>query len=370
MQPRQYIFNNSTLTIILGNIVESKAEVIASSDDTLITMGGGVSASIRRAGGIEIQADARRKIPAMLGDVIVSTAGNLHKQKFVFHCLTIDRNSTLFGNKYIANNQLKKEDLNKYIIRHSVNKCFQLLQILELSSIAFPTIGAGAADIPLEEVTTIMADVISENLSKTNKKYNIELYLYDRYNTRSEMDYISIFENFAVKSALAKLQKEDEMSLYVTENVESTNNKLDNIPVRSNMHHDIFISYSRMDSDKVKSIQDYLDEKGFKYWIDKNGIYSGENYKDVIVDAIETSKVVLFMSSEHSNSSLNVIRELSYATYTKRIIIPILLDDSPYARSIRLDIADVDQLIWGGDLNYSKNKLETSLLYSLNNEQP
>lgn len=38
MDSRQYTFNNSTITIKFGNIIESHSEVIASSDDCYITM--------------------------------------------------------------------------------------------------------------------------------------------------------------------------------------------------------------------------------------------------------------------------------------------------------------------------------------------
>ena len=35
MESRQYIFNNSTLTVKFGNILDTKAEVIVSSDDSI-----------------------------------------------------------------------------------------------------------------------------------------------------------------------------------------------------------------------------------------------------------------------------------------------------------------------------------------------
>ncbi len=44
---KEYFVNNSTIRIVFGDIMETKAEVIASSDDSHITMGGGVSRSIR-----------------------------------------------------------------------------------------------------------------------------------------------------------------------------------------------------------------------------------------------------------------------------------------------------------------------------------
>ena len=48
---RTYKFNNSTVTIKFGDIVSSKAEIIVSSDDTLLTMSGGVSHTIKKAAG-------------------------------------------------------------------------------------------------------------------------------------------------------------------------------------------------------------------------------------------------------------------------------------------------------------------------------
>ena len=129
------------------------------------------------------------------------------------------------------------------------------------------------------------------------------------------------------------------------------------------MTHDIFISYSRADSEQVMKIRNVLDESGLEYWIDKEGIYSGENYKEVIVDAIDVSKVVMFISSINSNNSINVIRELGYAVSQKKTIIPVLLDDSQYAKSIRLDIADIDQVNFMD--SDSNRKLKTSLAYAL-----
>lgn len=91
MESRQYTFNKSTLTVKFGDILDSQAEVIASSDDCYVTMGGGVSDAILRAGGDSIIKDARKMVPVPLGDVISTTAGTLAHQKYVFHCITIDK---------------------------------------------------------------------------------------------------------------------------------------------------------------------------------------------------------------------------------------------------------------------------------------
>ena len=125
-----------------------------------------------------------------------------------------------------------------------------------------------------------------------------------------------------------------------------------------------FISYSRKDKDIAGFVSNVLKENSI-YWIDKEGIYSSSNYKELIVDAIEVSKAVIFISSENSNSSINVIREIGYAVNMNKPILPLMLDDAPYAKSIRLDISDIDQIDFKNPVASSK-KLITSLMYVLN----
>lgn len=359
MEPRKYHFNNSTLTIIFGDIITSKATVIVSSDDTSISMSGGISRCILKAGGEFVQEDAQKKLPAQIGDVVVSTAGKMEHQKFIFHALTIDYTRK---EDFLSGFLSTQEDVSNYILQHSVDKCFRLLQALDINSIAFPCIGAGAAHIPIKKVAEVMADAIAKNLCRTQKPYNIELYLYDRYHKLNEMDYIDMFENFAIQSAIYKYVSRNAEGHDQPENIELPDNLV--VPKREDMRHLVFISYSRKDKDSVDMIRAVLDENKIPYWIDKEGIFSGENYKEVIVDAIEIAKVVIFVSSVNSNSSINVIRELGYAVQQQKTIIPILIDDSPFAKSIRLDIADIDQIEYK-DEELAKKKLVTSLAYTL-----
>lgn len=131
------------------------------------------------------------------------------------------------------------------------------------------------------------------------------------------------------------------------------------------MHHKVFISYSRRDKETAEHLCNILKENGIEYWIDKEGIYSSSNYKELIVDAIEVSKAVIFISSTNSNASINVIREIGYAVNMNKPILPLMLDDTPYAKSIRLDISDIDQIDFKNPIVSSK-KLITSLMYVLN----
>lgn len=359
MESRQYTFNNSTLTVKFGNILDTKAEVIVSSDDCYITMGGGVSRAILMAGGDIIIKDAQKMCPVPLGDVVVTSAGKMEKQKYVYHCITIDKKRKL----QILSRQVTEEDVLNYLLQHAVDKCFQLMLSMDITSIAFPAIGAGAARIPIRKVIEQMSIAIARNLAYTNKTLNVELYLYDLYSLYSESDYITLFESLAAKAALVEYKKgiatEDNVQDIIAINKDIT------IPTRSAMKHQVFISYSRKDQEVADYLCDFLKENDMEYWIDREGIFSSSNYKELIVDAIEVSKAVIFISSVNSNSSINVIREIGYAVNMNKPILPLKLDDAQYAKSIRLDISDIDQIDFRNP-GMSSKKLITSLMFVVN----
>ena len=359
MESRLYTFNNSKLTVRFGNILDTNAEVIVSSDDCYVTMGGGVSRAILRAGGDVIIQDAQKMCPVPLGDAIATTAGNLKKQKYIYHCITIDRKRKM---QMLASN-VTEEDVLNYLLQHAVDKCFQLLQAMELTSIAFPALGAGAAHIPIKKVIEQMSIAIARNLANTNKSLNVEIFLYDIYHIYSESDYITLFESLAAKAALVEYKKNKANEDSTTDLPVINKNVV--LPTRNTMKHQVFISYSRKDKDMADALCEILKDNGIEYWIDKEGVYSSSNYKELIVDAIEVSQAVIFISSVNSNASINVIREIGYAVNRNKPVLPLMLDDAPYAKSIRLDMSDIDQIDFRNPLASSK-KLITSLMYVVN----
>lgn len=72
-----------------------------------------------------------------------------------------------------------------------------------------------------------------------------------------------------------------------------------------------------------------------------------------------------FISSENSNASINVIREIGYAVNMNKPVLFLMLDDVPYAKSILLDISDINQIDFKNPVASSK-KLITSLMDVLN----
>lgn len=79
-----------------------------------------------------------------------------------------------------------------------------------------------------------------------------------------------------------------------------------------------------------------------------------KKYIKTDADAIKRSKILLFMSSEYSNKSRNVVSEVSIVVEYGKKIIPVRLDLSPYSESIEYDIINHDYVV------YDKSRIEVS----------
>jgi O-acetyl-ADP-ribose deacetylase (regulator of RNase III) len=185
MNSRTYQVGRSKITLFFGDITVSKAEVLVSSADYMLSMSGGVSAAICRAGGPRIAADASKMVPARTGDVVVSTAGDL-SAKYVLHAITL-------GPKRRSNLPADA------IVRQTTQRAMHLLPLLGCTSIAFPAIGAGIAGIPYEIVASEMAGALVGVLLDAEVSYDVELYLMDHLGRMTRDDFFIFFEAFAAQ---------------------------------------------------------------------------------------------------------------------------------------------------------------------------
>ena len=133
--------------------------------------------------------------------------------------------------------------------------------------------------------------------------------------------------------------------------------------------YDVFVSYSRKNSSQVQFIVNELQNKGYKIWIDKDGIESGDAFKAVIVKAIKKAEVFIFFSSIEANKSPWTVKEVNVAVHLKKIIIPVKLDNSEYDDSVLLDLAGLDfiDLTDEAKHDYAVNKLVKALKKKISN---
>ena len=134
----------------------------------------------------------------------------------------------------------------------------------------------------------------------------------------------------------------------------------------------VFISYSRRDyvdenynvipGNAIAEIQNVFDENGITYWFDKDGIYSGQEFIEIITGAIAESKMLIFISSKHSNESMWTAGEIFEALDGEKAIIPVKIDNSQYNKKFKLLIRPLDYIDY---LENPKNALK-DLLRAIN----
>lgn len=132
---------------------------------------------------------------------------------------------------------------------------------------------------------------------------------------------------------------------------------------------DVFISYSRKDraageaagGDVISRIRQAFQDAGISYWLDEEGIHSGETFAQVISRNIAESKVFLFISSVHSNASRWTCGEIATASSYDKRIIPFRIDASPYDPSVTIYLAALDAIDYPSNPDKAIHRLVKSV---------
>ena len=314
---KAYQFGKSRLIIKFGDLTSAVTDVIVSSDDAYLSMGGGVSASILRAGGDVIARDARKNVPCQMGDVVVTSAGKL-EAKYVFHAITID---------WSQKDEFTVEKSINSIIKKSLN----VLSVLGLKSIAFPAIGTGAARYSLEDVAHFMSMAISEFLSNSDEELEIYIYLMDRYGRRTAIDYIVFFEQFYRRMFTSGVDiaevnpaeteahaKQWDMKSMRLNHLNSYLIKLEE--QRMNFEMKLIEAIEKNDNEQIKTLHYQLDENN------KIRYSCMREIKEVeCTDALNSSFISVFLSSTFED--MKEYRKAIIDRIIKRRMVPICMEN-------------------------------------------
>jgi len=126
--------------------------------------------------------------------------------------------------------------------------------------------------------------------------------------------------------------------------------------------YDVFISYSRKDyvdeyenvipNSEVFEIMKALTDAGITYWIDKEGIYSGDKFTEELPKIIKSASIFVYLSTANSNKSKYTSKEIAIADEYGKYIIPVRIDMTPYSDKVIFRIADISYV------NYSVNPIK------------
>ena len=158
----KFEINDKEIEIVSGDITKIHSDVIVSSDDNYISMGGGVSKAIKIASKDVAYDESRKFVPAVLGDVVVTNAGKL-KSDYVFHAIVIDYDKWKFP------------DID--IIKNVTKQCILKADELGCQSISLPAFGTGAGYLGFENCANGVIEAIFSEYSKLKILKNIKIVL-------------------------------------------------------------------------------------------------------------------------------------------------------------------------------------------------
>jgi O-acetyl-ADP-ribose deacetylase len=132
-----------TVAIQRGDLTRQAVDAIVNAANSDLLLGGGVAGAIARAGGPSIQEECRRLAPVEVGDAAITSGGRL-PARFVIHAASM-RLGGLTGSE---------------ALRRSTRRSLELARDHGLRSIAFPAVGTGIAQFPVDDCARIMLDEV------------------------------------------------------------------------------------------------------------------------------------------------------------------------------------------------------------------
>ncbi len=131
------------LVVVEGDITQADVDAIVNPANSLMIMGGGVAGAIARAGGREIEEEARRYAPVPVGEAVATGAGRL-RAKYVIHAPTMERPAM----------RIPLENAVK-----ATQAALRKAAELGVESVALPAMGAGVGGLSVRDVAEAMARV-------------------------------------------------------------------------------------------------------------------------------------------------------------------------------------------------------------------
>ncbi|UCD10230.1 MAG: O-acetyl-ADP-ribose deacetylase [Dehalococcoidales bacterium] len=147
--------NDTTLSIIQGDITVQKTDAIVNAANSGLMGGGGVDGAIHRAGGPAILDECKQIVKKQgrlpTGKAVITTGGNL-PAKYVIHTV---------GPVWHGGNSGEPE-----LLTSAYMESLDLAATHNLESVSFPSISTGVYGYPVEKAASVAVSAVEEFLNK------------------------------------------------------------------------------------------------------------------------------------------------------------------------------------------------------------
>jgi len=134
------------IEVTTGDLTKQRVDAIVNPANSLMLMGGGAAGAIKRAGGEEIEREARSKAPVPVGSAVATAAGRL-PARWVIHAPTMERPAMPTTARKV------------YLATRAALEC---AESLGAESVAIPGMGTGVGRLSPAEAASAMVSAIGE----------------------------------------------------------------------------------------------------------------------------------------------------------------------------------------------------------------
>jgi hypothetical protein len=110
------------------------------------------------------------------------------------------------------------------------------------------------------------------------------------------------------------------------------------------MAHDVFISHSAKDKATGDAVCAMLESNGVRCWIAPRDVTPGMEWGECIIEAIEESRVMILVFTNHANESPQIRHEVERAVNYGVAILPVRIEDVIPGRALEYFIGNVHWL--------------------------
>ncbi|MBI2217369.1 MAG: macro domain-containing protein [Candidatus Rokubacteria bacterium] len=157
----------AAIAIERGDITDWEVDAIVNAANSALTMTTGVASAIKRKGGVIIEEEAMRQGPAEVGDVLLTTGGNLNATH-VIHAVLMGPDLKTDGDA----------------IARTTRAILTLADKHRITSLAMPALGTGVGHVPPPVSADAMLNAVVAHLKgggSTLRKVVFVLYQDDAY---------------------------------------------------------------------------------------------------------------------------------------------------------------------------------------------